>query len=118
MSLIIQKVKLQEQFWPQLEKLSGTATECVSRMLKHRDKGSTSDYPELPSVLVKALVRKYQRNTRCKTLNRIALAVCGDKGKQVKLESGGFRVPAFLKKEIIPVASWLHPIEGHIRNVE
>jgi IS605 OrfB family transposase len=87
-------------------------------MLKERDKSSTTDYPELPSVLAKALIRKYQRNGKCEKLNRIVLPVCGDKGKQVKLDEGGFRVPAFFKKEIIPVSAWLYPLCGHIRNVE
>lgn len=118
MSLIIQKIKLEKKFWSRLEQLRDVAVNCAVRMLKDRDKNSTSDYPELPSVLSKALIRKYQQNSECKNVNRLVLLVCGDKGKQVKLEKEGFRVPAFFKKEVIPVGAWIHPIEGYIRHVE
>jgi transposase len=118
MSLIIQKIKLPPQFWPRLEELLSKATTCVRCMLKNRSKDSTKDYPELPSVLAKALIRKYQRNAQCQNASKLVLAVCGDKGKQVKLNPEGFRVPAFFKREIIRVSAWLHPIEGFIHNVE
>jgi IS605 OrfB family transposase len=118
MSLIIQKIKLLPHFWPRLDELSKVAAACASRMLKNRAACSTKDYPELPSVLAKALVRKYQRNQECRNVTRLVLAVCGDKGKQLKLVEGGFRIPAFFKKQVIPVATWLHPINGFIRNVE
>lgn len=118
MSLVIQKLKLDSDLWPRLEELSEAASACVRRMLRNRQMSSTADYPELPSVLSKALIRKYQRNVKCKAVKRMVLAVCGDKGKQIKLEEAGFRVPAFFHKTIVLVGTWLHPIEGYIRNVE
>jgi len=118
MSLVIQKVKLDPRFWPRLEELSAKAHRCVRRMLRNRAQDSTRHYPELPSVLAKALIRKYQRNWECRKVTKLILAVCGDKGRQIKLVEGGFRVAAFFRKTVIEVSCWLHPIEGPIRNVE
>jgi IS605 OrfB family transposase len=118
MSLVIQKVKLDSIFHLRLEELAITARICVDRMLVHRDQCSSKHYPEIPCVLSKSLITKYQRNSTCESVQRLVLPVCGDKGKQIKLQKEGFRVPAFFKKEVIPIATWLHPIEGHIRNVE
>ncbi len=46
------------------------------------------------------------------------LPVCGDRGKQVKIEGGCFiRIPGFFKKELIPVP-FPKPVVGNIRQVE
>jgi IS605 OrfB family transposase len=45
------------------------------------------------------------------------LPICGDKGKQIKLENGGIRIPALFKKEILPVV-WLRLPVGFIRSAE
>jgi hypothetical protein len=118
MSLVIQKVKLDAEFSPRLEELMIKPRGCIQRMLSNRAESSSKHYPEVPCVLAKSQIAKYQRNSACQSVERMVLPICGDKGKQVKLAEGGFRVPAFFKKEVIPVAAWLHPIEGHIRNVE
>lgn len=118
MALIIQKIKVPGAHWTRLEELRLASMPCVERMLRNRGETSSRFYPEIPCVLAKSLVTKYQRNNACKAIERLVLPVCGDKGKQVKLHLEGFRVPAFFKKAVIPVSAWLHPIDGHIRNVE
>lgn len=50
---------------------------------------STKDFPELPSVIAKALVRKYPK---AKAIKRITLPICADKGRQVRLTSDGLYV--------------------------
>jgi IS605 OrfB family transposase len=117
MALIIQKIKVPEVHWPRLGELQGLSVPCVERMLRNRGETSSKFYPEIPCVLSKSLVKKYQRNPECKKVTRVVLPICGDKGKQIKIEKCGFRVPAFFKKAVIPV-TWIHPIAGHIRNVE
>ena len=79
------KVVVSQDFHPRLEELETLARRAVKRMLRDRSKASTKDYPELPSVLAKALVRKYQRNAKMRSIKNIVLPVCGDKGRQVKM---------------------------------
>jgi IS605 OrfB family transposase len=117
MSLIIQKVKIPCEYWPRLEALNQAAQVSVHKMLDDRSKDTSKFYPEIPCVLAKALIRKYQRNPKCERVQNLVLPVCGDKGKQVKLVEGGIRIPAFFKKEVIP-SMFMHPVEGFIRNVE
>jgi putative transposase len=93
------------------------AQPAVKLMVANRDKRSSKDYPTLPCVLSKSLLRKYQRNKKLRSVKNLVLPVCGDKGRQIKLEQGGFRVPAFFKKEVLPVV-FPKPIIGFIRGAE
>jgi len=68
-------------------------------------------------VVAKSLVAKYQHNQKCKSVSNIVIPICGDKGRQIKLEGNGVRIPALFKKTIIPVF-WIHRIIGFIRSVE
>jgi putative transposase len=86
-------------------------------MLEDRTKSSSKYYKEIPCVLAKSLISKYQRNKKLKHVKNLVLPVCGDKGKQVKIVEGGIRIPAFFKKSILP-ASFPKPIFGFIRQVE
>jgi len=90
---------------------------CINRMLEDRTKSSSKYYKEIPCVLAKSLISKYQRNKKLKHVKNLVLPVCGDKGKQVKIVEGGIRIPAFFKKSILP-ASFPKPIFGFIRQVE
>jgi len=51
---------------------------------------STKDFPELPSVISKALIRKYPK---AKTIKRVTLPICADRGRQVRQVVGGIYVP-------------------------
>ena len=86
-------------------------------MLEDRTKTSSKFYKEIPCVLAKSLSSKYQRNKKLKSIKSLVLPVCGDKGKQVKMESGGIRVPAFFKKQVISCV-FPKPVIGFIRQVE
>ena len=86
-------------------------------MLFHREQSSSKYYKTIPCVLAKSLITKYQRNNKCQQVQNLVLPICGDKGKHVKLDGGGIRIPAFFRKEVLPV-TFLHPVEGFIRNVE
>ena len=44
-----------------LETLEPLARICVDRMLVHRERSSSAFYPELPCVIAKSLIAKYQR---------------------------------------------------------
>lgn len=100
-----------------LEGFYPPARKSVKEMLRDRTKCSTKFFPELPSVLAKALIAKYQRNRRCKNVRSLVLPLCGDKGKCVKWTGTGFRIPALWKKKECPVVL-RHPIVGHVRSVE
>lgn len=117
MGLVIQKAKVPETFCPRLEELAQLSDPCVRRMLAHREQSSSKHYPEIPCVLAKGLVSKYQQNPKCKQVKNLVLPVHGDRGRQVKLVEGGIRLPAFFKKEVLPV-TFLHPVDGFIRHVE
>ena len=111
------KVVVPHWFTSRLEELVKNAKVCINRMLQDRTKSSSKYYKEIPCVLAKSLISKYQRNKKLKSVKNLVLPVCGDKGRQVKLVSSGIRVPAFFKKEVIP-ATFPKPIVGFIRQVE
>jgi hypothetical protein len=89
----------------------------VKRMLQDRSATSSKHYKEVPCVVAKSLSAKYQRNPKCKSVKRIVIPICGDKGKQIKTEARGIRIPALFKKAVIPVF-FPRPIVGHVRSVE
>ncbi|OFW63457.1 MAG: hypothetical protein A2Z35_02575 [Actinobacteria bacterium RBG_19FT_COMBO_36_27] len=111
------KVVVPHNLTPILDGLYQKAGVCVDRMLEDRTKSSSKYYKEIPCVLAKSLISKYQRNKKLKQVKNLVLPVCGDKGKQVKIVEGGIRVPAFFKKSILPVV-FPKPISGFIRQVE
>src|SRR5205807_4202260 len=100
-----------------LATLEPLARICVDRMLVHRERSSTAFYPELPSVIAKSLIAKYQRNKKCKAVTKLVLPLCGDKGRQIKRHPAGIRIPALFKKKVLPV-TWLRNPVGFIRSVE
>lgn len=111
------KVVIPHNLTPILDELYQKASICVNRMLEDRTKSSSKYYKEVPCVLAKSLISKYQRNKKLKQVKNLVLPVCGDKGKQVKTVEGGIRIPAFFKKSILPVV-FPKPISGFIRQVE
>jgi putative transposase len=111
------KVVIPHNLTPILDELYQKASVCVNRMLEDRTKSSSKHYKEIPCVLAKSLISKYQRNKKLKQVKNLVLPVCGDKGKQVKAVEGGIRIPAFFKKSILPVV-FPKPISGFIRQIE
>jgi hypothetical protein len=97
-----------------LETIEPFARICVDRMLAHRDLTSSRFFHEIPCVVAKSLITKYQRNKKCKAVKNLVLPLCGDKGKQIKLEANGIRVPALFRKSILPIV-WLRKPVGFIR---
>ena len=101
-----------------LDELLSKCQENVKQMLKDRKKNSSKYYPDLPCVVSKSLITKYQNNKKCKAVKQCVIPICGDKGKQVKLESNNsIRIPSITKKESITIKP-LKPIVGHIRSIE
>jgi IS605 OrfB family transposase len=111
------KVPVPDSLRTVLDALVPRARICVERMLSHRDRSSSKYYPEIPCVIAKSLIAKYQRNRKCKQVRHLVLPICGDKGRQIKLENTGLRVPALFEKEILPVV-WLRLPVGFIRSAE
>jgi len=111
------KTLISDEFAHGLSKMEIQCRSAVERMLLARNETSSKFYKEVPCVVAKSLVAKYQRNPKCKSVKRIVIPVCGDKGKQIKLVPGGVRIPALFKKAVIPVF-WPRPIAGHVRSVE
>ena len=68
-------------------------------------------------MVSKSLITKYQRNRKCKSVSNVVIPICGDKGKIVKLEGDGIRIPAIFKKYVLPV-TWMHPVVGFVRSIE
>jgi len=86
-------------------------------MLRRRGESSSKYYKEIPCVVAKSLIAKYQRNAKCRSIKSLVLPVCGDKGRQIKLVEGGIRISALFKKEVLPV-SWPRVVVGHVRSAE
>ncbi len=93
------------------------ALSTTKRMLINRNESSTKYYPELPSTVVKALIRKYQKNIKCQIINNLVIPLSGDKGRQIKNEKNGIRIPSLFGKKIIPV-KFSYPINGFVRSIE
>ena len=111
-------VRVPDSFYSRLNALFATAKNiCVPRMLHIREASSSRFYPELPCVVAKSLITKYQNNKKCMSVDRPVLPVCGDKGKQIKIVDGGVRIPALFKKDILPV-KFPKTVVGHVRNAE
>jgi IS605 OrfB family transposase len=68
-------------------------------------------------VDVVSLAAKLNDGNKCKVVTNLVLPICGDKGKQIKLEVGGLRIPALFKKEVLPVV-WLRLPVGFSRSAE
>jgi len=117
MQTVTQFVKIPDISKRKLDSLAVHARDAVAEMLANRGKSSSKYYPDIPCVIAKSLIAKYQRNQHCQSVKNLVMPICGDKGKQVKLVEGGFRIPAIFGKAVIP-AEWRHPIEGHIREAE
>ena len=111
------KVVVSHNLSPILDELLLKSRICVDRMLENRTKSSSKYYKEIPCVLAKSLISKYQRNKKLKKVKNLVLPVCGDKGKQVKCVEDGVRIPAFFKRSILPI-TFSKPIVGFIRQVE
>lgn len=114
---VTQLIKIPSGFRKKLDDLLVGSRVAVSVMLSDRYKSSSRYYPNVPCVVAKSLISKYQRNQKCKSVRHLTLPICGDKGRQIKLVDGGFRVPSIFGKAVIQT-KWYHPIEGYIRQVE
>jgi len=117
MNTVTQLVRMPTAFTSRLDGLHVAASEAVIQMLSDRRKSSSKFYPNIPSVIAKSLITKYQRNSHCRAVRHLVMPICGDKGRQVKLVSEGFRIPAVFGKAVISV-EWRHSIEGYIRQAE
>jgi len=105
------------EHYARLDSIEALSAEVVCRMLVNRTETSSKFYKKIPCVIAKSLSSKYQRNLKCKSVTRLCLPICGDKGKQVKLVEGGIRIPALFKKVVIACQFPL-PVSGFIRQVE
>jgi IS605 OrfB family transposase len=111
------KVKVPDSFTGLLNDLRSRCAVAVREMLAHRDKSSSKYYTMIPCVVSKSLINKYQRNEKCKSVSNVVIPICGDKGKIVKLEGDGIRIPSVFKKYVLPVV-FMHPVVGFIRSIE
>jgi IS605 OrfB family transposase len=97
------KIKIPDTLAHRLDSLLLDVAPCVKRMLHNRGEASSKFYPEIPSVVSKSLIAKYQRNRKCKAATNLIIPVCGDKGRQIKVEGDGVRIPALFQKVILPL---------------
>lgn len=102
--------------WETLNDFYVNSKRCVKKMLRFRERNSSKYYPELPCVVSKSLISKYQRQN-VKSVKSLVIPICGDKGKIVKWDGKNVRIPALFKKEsfqLFPVK----PVSGNIACVE
>lgn len=117
MQIVTYKTLVPVEHNARLDVIAVSARIVLRRMLVNRSEMSSKFYKEIPCVLAKGLSGKYQRNPKCKSVARLCLPICGDKGNEVKIVEGGIRVRAIFKKAIIPCRFPL-PVDGFIRHVE
>lgn len=100
-----------------LDQLHSKCSVELAKMLANRDETSSKYYKSIPCVVSKSLISKYQKNKKLKSVKRLVIPICGDKGKQVKIVDSGIRIPSLFKKEVIELR-FPKPVVGHIRQVE
>lgn len=116
--IVTNKALVPHTFYPTLNAYLTASQSAVKLMLKDRTKNSSKFYKQLPCAISKSLITKYQKNKKCKSVRNVVIPICGDKGRQVKLESNNqLRIPVITKKLCIPIVP-LKPIVGHILSVE
>lgn len=111
------KVTISNEFSYILDDLYSKSKICINKMLEDRTRSSSKYYKEIPCILSKSLISKYQKNKKLKFVKNLVLPICGDKGKQIKIVKNGIRIPALFKKSILPII-FPKPIIGFIRQVE
>ena len=72
-------------------------------MLRNRGESSSKYYPQIPCVVAKSLIAKYQRNWKCRSVANVVIPICGDKERQIKFVGAGVRIPALFQKETLPL---------------
>ena len=97
------KIKIPDTLACHLDALRPLVVGAISEMLRNRDRSSSKYYRQIPSVIAKSLIAKYQNNPKCHSVSNIIIPVCGDKERQVKIEGDGVRIPALFKKSILPI---------------
>ena len=102
------KIKIPDTLAHRLGSLLLDIAPCVDRMLRNLEQASSKYYPEIPCVVSKSLIAKYQRNRKCRTVSNLVIPICGDKERQIKVEGDGVRIPALFQKEILPL-ELVHP---------
>ena len=90
----------------------------VNKMLIDRKLNSTKHYKELPSVIAKGLINKYQRNKKCKEVRNPVIPINADKGAQCQLKDNFLRVPAIDRKLLICDLSPILPKIVKVNHVE
>lgn len=111
------KLRIPDELSHRLDAIYQPALDTARAMLKRRNDTSSKHWKSVPCVVAKSLSAKYQRNIKCNAIRRLTIPICGDKGRQVKLEHGGVRVPAVFGKTMLPFAP-LRSVIGHIRQIE
>src|SRR5215472_6334309 len=104
------KLKIPDTLAHRLDSLLPPVELCIKRMLGDRSLSSSKYYPELPCIISKSLIAKYQRNQKLKAVTNVVLPICGDKGRQIKWDGSSLRIPAILKGETIPFAPDRAPV--------
>ena len=77
------KIKIPDTLAHRLHNLLPGVSSAVARMLRNRHEASSKYYPELPSVVSKSWIAKYQRNRKCRTVSHLVIPICGDKERQI-----------------------------------
>lgn len=111
------KIVIPNKFTSMLNDLYKKSNIEVIKMLENRNNTSSKYYKSIPCVIAKSLISKYQKNKKCLSVKNLVIPICGDKGKQIKLVSGGVRIPSIFKKEVIAI-TFHKDMVGFIRQVE
>ena len=67
------KLKIPDRLRHRLDSMLPVVELCIKRMLRDRALSSSKYYPELPCVISKSLIAKYQRNKKLKVVTNVVL---------------------------------------------
>ena len=95
------KLKIPDTLAHRLEAMVPAAEICIQRMLADRSLSSSKYYPELPCVISKSLIAKYQSDKKLRAVTHLVLPICGDKGRQIQWDGSHLRIPAVFQKDTL-----------------
>lgn len=95
------KIRIDDHFTSVLDNLMVRVQSSIVNMLADRTKTSSKFFKDIPCVIAKSLIVKYQKNKKCKEVKNLVIPVSSDKGRVIKTIDCAIRIPVLFKKDWI-----------------
>lgn len=111
------KIVVPNKLHTPLDALHTKSKVCVKRMLENRRNSSSKHYPEIPAILSKSLIRKYQKNKKLKAVKSLVLPISGGESG-VNFKDGRLIIKSFFGKDCLNLHLPYKMTENRLRGLE